>query len=119
MWHDFTALDKVFNIEPGGPIWIEEGPTLCWGEGPSWNSGKAGTYTYECLHKTYTIEEPDGTIVTISGLTPYCREKKLNAGHLHGTLTGHRRNHKKYRIIPQTEEESQASQGREGPQREP
>ena len=83
----------------------EKKMNCCWGQQPSWNTGKAGTYTYECLQKTYTIQRPDGVVETITGLSVYCREHNINIGHLHSTLTGHRRHTKGYRIIPQTEVE--------------
>ena len=59
----------------------------------------------EEYEKEYVVEEPDGSICDIKGLTHYCRTKDINVGHLHATLTGGRLHTKGYRLIPQTPEQ--------------
>lgn len=67
-----------------------------------WNKGKSGTYNYDVTAKKYVVEFPSGQQIKIKNLSKFCKQNSLNVGHLHETLTGKRKHHKNYKLIPQT-----------------
>jgi group I intron endonuclease len=79
--------------------WIETFDTLTSG----YNTA-AGGHTGDHSSKEYCVHTPDGE-VTIHNLTKYCRDHDLNVGHLHQTLSGKRKSHKGYWLVPRTDEE--------------
>lgn len=70
-----------------------------------YNTTSGGNQGREYCIKEYLIENPNGEIELIKNLSQYCRDNDLNVGHIHETLYGKRLQHKKYKLIPRTEDE--------------
>ena len=73
--------------------WIEKYDTIKNG----WNSIKTW--------KSFTIYNSEGKVETTNELSEYCKERGLSTGHLSEILSGKRKHHKGYFIIPTTKEE--------------
>jgi group I intron endonuclease len=64
---------------------------------PSWNKGKANTWTAGHRSKIYIVTTPSNEELTVTNLTLFARENGLSQGTLHMTSTGQRKAHKGYR----------------------